>query len=106
MKGRCKSWTLDSGLDRGLDGGLDFGPDFRPNFGRSFGLVIITLSRLFHLASHGFALSVYGLAMSMSKLEEEASAIVITSDDTWVALINSYSKIDCWVFAGGLCMSS
>ena len=25
--------------------------------------------------------------MSSSKLEEEASAIVITSDDTWVALI-------------------
>ena len=27
---------------------------------------------------------VYGLAMSSSKLEEEASAVVITSDDTWV----------------------
>ena len=43
--GRCKSWTLDSGLDhgldRGLDGGLDFGPDFGPKFGPSFGLVII-----------------------------------------------------------------
>ena len=37
--GRCKSWTLDSGMDRGLDGGLDFGP----NFGLSFGLVIIML---------------------------------------------------------------
>ena len=32
-------------------------------------------------------MSVYGLAMSSSKLEEEASAIVITSDDTWVTLI-------------------
>ena len=31
-------------------------------------------------------MSVYGLAMSSSKLEEEAS-IVIASDDTWVALI-------------------
>ena len=39
--GRCKSWTLDSGLDRGLDHGLDFGPDFGPKFGPSFGLVII-----------------------------------------------------------------
>ena len=29
-RGRCKSWTLDSGLDRGLDDGLDFGPDFQP----------------------------------------------------------------------------
>ena len=28
-----------------------------------------------------YVLSVYGLAMSSSKLEEEASAIVITSDD-------------------------
>ena len=49
--GRCKSWTLDSGLDhgldRGLDGGLDvgpdsepkFGPDFGPKFGPSFGLI-------------------------------------------------------------------
>ena len=72
--GRCKSWTLD--------GGLYFGPDFRPKFGRSFGLVIITLARFFRLASHRYALSVYGLAMSSSKLEEEASAIVITSDDT------------------------
>ena len=42
-RGRCKSWTpdsgldhglLDHGLDRGLNGGLDFGPDF--------GLVIIS----------------------------------------------------------------
>ena len=45
VPGRCKSWTLDSGLDhgldRGLDGGLDFGPDFGPKFGPSFGLVII-----------------------------------------------------------------
>ena len=81
--GLCKSWTLDSGLDRGLDGGLDFGP----NFGPRFGLAIITLARLFRLASHRYALSVYGLAMSSSKLEEEASAIVIISDDTWVALI-------------------
>ena len=43
-RGRCKSWTLDSGLDhgldRGLDGGLDIGPDFGPKFGPSFGLVI------------------------------------------------------------------
>ena len=79
--GRCKSWTLDSGLDhgldRGLDGGLDFGPDFGPKFGPSFGLLV----------SSSQALSVYGLAMSSSKLEEEASAIVITSDDTWVTLI-------------------
>ena len=62
-------------------------PDFGPNFGHSFGLVIIILARLFRLASHRYALSVYGLAMSSSKLEEEASAIVITSDDTWVSLI-------------------
>ena len=45
VQGRCKSWTLDSGLDhgldRGLDGGLDFGPDFGPKFELSFGLVII-----------------------------------------------------------------
>ena len=60
---------MDSGLDRGLDGGLDFGPDFGPNFGHSFGLAIITLARLFHLAM--YALSVYGLAMSSSKLEDE-----------------------------------
>ena len=30
--------------------------------------------------------------MSSSKLEEEASAIVITSDDTWVALIKFLLK--------------
>ena len=48
--GRCKSWTLDSGLDRGLDrgldGGLDFGLDFGPKFGPSFGLVNYRLFRL------------------------------------------------------------
>ena len=74
-RGRCKSWTLDSGLehglDRGLDGGLDFGQDFGPKFGPSFGLVIIACCVSLD------ALSVYGLAMSSSKLEE-ASAIVIT----------------------------
>ena len=26
--GKCKSWTLDSGLDRGLDYGLIFGLDY------------------------------------------------------------------------------
>ena len=80
--GHCKGWTLDSGLDHGLDSGLDFGLDFGPNFGHNFGLVIITLARLFRLASHRYAFSIYGLAMSSSKLEEETSAIVITSNDT------------------------
>ena len=66
-----------------MNGGLDFGP----NFGHCFGLVFIMLARLFRLASHRYAFSVYDLAMSSSKLEGETSAIVITSDDTWVALI-------------------
>ena len=44
---------------------------------------LTTLARLFRLlASHRYAFSVYGLAMSSSKLEELTSAIVITSDDT------------------------
>ena len=34
------------------------------------------------LLANRYALPIYGLAMSSSKLEEEASAIVITSDDT------------------------
>ena len=72
--GRCKSWTLDSGLDRGLDGGLDFGPgfgpDFGPNFWPSFGFIIITLARLFRLTSHRYALPVYGLAMFRASWEK------------------------------------
>ena len=31
--GRCKSWTVDSGLDRGLDDGLDCGLRFGLVFG-------------------------------------------------------------------------
>ena len=58
------------------------------------------LARLFRLASPRYALSVYGLAMSLSKLEEEASAIVITSDDTWVALIKFLLQKE--KFAGSL----
>ena len=46
--GRCKSWTLDSGLDHGLDRGLDGGLDFGPKFGPSFGLA--SINRLFRLA--------------------------------------------------------
>ena len=101
-KGRCKRWTLDSGLDRGLDGGLDFGP----NFWLSFGLVIITLARLFRLTNHRYALPVYGLAMSSSKLGEEASAIVIISDDTWVAFIKLIKKSSLLGVCMSLCMSS
>ena len=44
--------------------------------------------------------------MSSSKLEEEASAIVITSDDTWVALINSkkYHRLARMLTKSGLLM--
>ena len=98
---------MDSGLDRGLDGGLDFGPDFGPNFGHGFGLVIITQARLFRLASHRYAFSVCGLAMSSSKLEEDTSAIIITSDDTWVALITFLlQKSSLLGLCRSLCMSS
>ena len=47
-RGRCKSWTLDSGLDHGLDRGLDGGLDFGPKLGPSFGLA--SINRLFRLA--------------------------------------------------------
>ena len=35
--GRCKSWTLDSGLDRGLDHGLDHGLDRGLEYGLKHG---------------------------------------------------------------------
>ena len=28
LQGRCKTWTLDSGLDHGLDYGLEYGLDY------------------------------------------------------------------------------
>ena len=37
-RGRCKSWTLDSGLDRGLDHGLDRGLDRGLEYGLEYGL--------------------------------------------------------------------
>ena len=59
--GRCKSWTLDSGLDHGLDRRLDGGLDFGPKFGPSFGLPLVSSSQ---------ALSVYGLARGGSGSSE------------------------------------
>ena len=37
--GKCKSWTLDSGLDRGMDCGLDYGLIFGLDYGLSLALV-------------------------------------------------------------------
>ena len=37
LEGRCKSWTLDSGLDPGLDHGLDHGLDRGLEYGLKHG---------------------------------------------------------------------
>ena len=84
--GHCKSWTLDSGLDCGLD------------FGPKFGLKNITLA----VSSTINALPINGIAMSSSNLvEEEASSIVSTSDDTG----GSIDKILTPTILLGLCSS-
>ena len=50
-------------------------------------------------------LSIYGLAMSSRKLEDEASAIVTTSDNTGGSVDNSY-KNKSSLLCSRLCMSS